>query len=57
MTSSNLEIKIEQNNLQKDFAFMVEYEEQDNLIQEGISLICHKITECIELLFADNHNK
>ena len=35
---------------------MVQYEEQDTLIQQGISLICLKITECLELLFADNHD-
>ena len=30
---------------------MKEYEEQDHLIEEGISLISNKITECLELLF------
>lgn len=35
----------------KEYAFMKEYEEQDHLIEEGISLISNKITECLELLF------
>ena len=36
---------------------MKQYEEQDRLIEEGISMICNKITETLELLFEDNHDK
>ena len=49
------DLKIEQNKSavsRKDLAFMELYEEQDNLIQEGITLISNKIVECLELLFS-----
>ena len=41
---------IEQNASQEDAVFMEHYEEQDKLIEEGISMICLKIIECFDLL-------
>ena len=46
----------EDTQVKKEPVFMEQYAEQDKLIQEGVSMICTKLIDSLEMLLADNHD-